>query len=164
MICGIKLRADNKIGMCRKHRSLSDSRKSYIKIYQGENAVNIKEYKKQYGIDNKEIINQNYYTKLKTNIGARLIHNLRCRLYRVLKQKKTFSFSKSIGCSVADLRAHLEAKFSPGMTWENYGKWNIDHIYPLSKAKNQEHLKTLNHYTNLQPLWQPVNLKKGNRI
>lgn len=51
------------------------------------------------------------------------------------------------------------------MTWENYGKyngeleygWDIDHIIPLSSAKNEDDLLRLNHYTNLQPLCSKVN-------
>ena len=58
------------------------------------------------------------------------------------------------------------------MTWENYGKyngelnfgWDIDHIKPLSLAKNEEELIGLNHYTNLQPLCSKINrcIKRDN--
>jgi len=42
--------------------------------------------------------------------------------------------------------------------------WHIDHIYPLGKARDEEHLLQLLHYTNLQPLWREDNLKKGAKI
>jgi hypothetical protein len=52
------------------------------------------------------------------------------------------------------------------MSWENYGfyGWHIDHIIPLCSAKNEEELKRLCHYTNLQPLWSTDNLSKGSKI
>ena len=50
------------------------------------------------------------------------------------------------------------------MNWENAGKWHLDHIYPVSLAKDEEELLKLNHYTNFQPLWAVDNIKKGNKI
>jgi hypothetical protein len=53
------------------------------------------------------------------------------------------------------------------MTWENHGVhgWHIDHIIPLSSAKDDiELLKKLCHYTNLQPLWAEENRIKSNKI
>ena len=52
------------------------------------------------------------------------------------------------------------------MTWNNHGHngWHIDHIYPLNKAKSEEDIYRLNHYTNLQPLWWYDNLKKSDKL
>lgn len=59
---------------------------------------------------------------------------------------------------------YIESKFKEGMSWENHGKWHIDHIKPLGNAKTEKELKKLFHYTNVQPLWAKENQKKGNKI
>ena len=71
-----------------------------------------------------------------------------------------------LGCSIKKLKNHLEKQFREGMSWENYGKWEIDHIKPLSifdltKLENQ---KKCFHYTNLQPLWKSENRSKGAKL
>ena len=38
----------------------------------------------------------------------------------------------------------------------NYG-WDIDHIIPISSAKNENDIIRLNHYSNLQPLCSKIN-------
>ena len=48
------------------------------------------------------------------------------------------------------------------MSFENYGKWHVDHIKPCAKfdfTKPEEQVKCF-HYTNLQPLWAIDNIKK----
>lgn len=90
----------------------------------------------------------------------------RARLNNALKHKswkKNTHFSEYIGCSLSELKAHLESKFEPGMSWNNKHLWHIDHDKPLSLAKTPEELYNLCHYTNLQPLWAIDNLRKGNK-
>jgi len=83
----------------------------------------------------------------------------------IKKHSKTGSAVRDLGCSIDELKQHLESKFLPGMTWNNYGRfgWHIDHIRPLSQfdLTNPEQLKIACHYTNLQPLWWRDNLSKG---
>jgi len=80
--------------------------------------------------------------------------------------KKAGSAVKDLGCTLEFLEKHIEGKFQEGMSWDNYGEWEIDHIYPLSKLDltNPEEFSRACHYTNLQPLWWQDNLKKKNHI
>lgn len=69
-----------------------------------------------------------------------------------------------LGCDFDYFLKHIQSLFQDGMTLENYGEWNIDHIIPISSAKTDEDLERLNHYTNLQPLWASDNFKKSKKI
>lgn len=59
------------------------------------------------------------------------------------------------GCSIDELKSHLESLFKQSMTWDNYGKiWQIDHIKPLFQFDLTDpiQLKEACYYTNLQPI------------
>ncbi len=94
---------------------------------------------------------------------------LRRRLLQALKKnQKSGSAVSDLGCSIDELKVHLESKFQEGMSWDNYGKfgWHIDHIIPLSSfdlTDREQFLKAC-HYTNLQPLWAIDNLRKSDKI
>jgi len=89
---------------------------------------------------------------------------LRARLSRAIRKGyKSGSAVQDLGCSIEHLKAYLEGKFEPGMTWGNRGEWHIDHVRPLSSfdLADREQLLKACHYTNLQPLWAKDNLSKG---
>jgi hypothetical protein len=69
-----------------------------------------------------------------------------------------------LGIEWDGFKLHIESKFKEGMSWENYGEWEYDHIIPVSFAKNEEQIVKLNHYTNFQPLWKEENKIKSNKI
>ena len=92
--------------------------------------------------------------RMATDIGFKLKHNLRNRLWMAIKRDwKAGSAVNDLGCSIEFLKTYLEDKFHPGMTWENYGKkgWHIDHITPLDwfDLTNREQFLTASHHTNL---------------
>jgi hypothetical protein len=107
--------------------------------------------------------------KLKENIKTRIGDSIRRNGFT--KKSKTLII---LGCSFEYFKQHLEAQFEPWMSWDNYGLyngktnygWDIDHIIPLSSAKDEEELIRLNHYTNLQPLCGYTNryIKKNKLI
>ena len=85
-------------------------------------------------------------------VGSRIRQTLKSQ-----NKNKLGKITEYIGCSYEQLKHHIESQFINGMSWDNYGEWEIDHIIPLSKGGSF-------HYVNLQPLWWKDNLKKSNKI
>lgn len=86
--------------------------------------------------------------------------NTAIKLYNLNKTKHSIEY---LGCDIDSLINHIQSKFSPGMTWDNYGEWHLDHIRPCCSfdlTKDEEVDKCF-HYTNLQPLWAEDNLSKA---
>lgn len=54
------------------------------------------------------------------------------------------------------------------MSWENYGKWHVDHIQPITSFKfedtNDDDFKKCWCLNNLQPLWGYDNISKSNKM
>lgn len=155
-----------------------------VKKYYEEHRDKIKTYKKQYQQKNKvrlAVIDKLKYEKNKVrlaeqakiyrrkkrkeDISFRLLANLRTRLSKAVRGTKSKTTMELIGCSMIQLREHLEDRFKPDMSWDNYGQWHIDHIRPCSSfdLTNPEQQKECFNYKNLQPLWAKDNLFKGNR-
>ena len=108
----------------------------------------------------------------RTDLNFRLATDLRKRLCRAIRNgQKTGSAVRDLGCSIDELKTHLERQFVEGMSWENWGKgdgrWHIDHIKPLggkgTNLADRAQFLALNNFMNLQPLWEKDNLAKGAR-
>jgi hypothetical protein len=104
--------------------------------------------------------------KLSEDLCYKLKHRIRNRFKMALKNNsKSGSAIQLLGCTIDELKRHLESKFLMGMNWSNYGNngWHIDHIIPLSKFNLTDirQLKIVCHYSNLQPLWEKDNLARG---
>lgn len=112
--------------------------------------------------------------QLKKNDLQQLLSDyLRSRLYRAVRAQLTdkkdkgrgASAVRDLGCTIAELMLHLEKLFQPGMSWDNYSDWHIDHRSPLAKfdLTDPTQCREACHFSNLQPLWAADNLKKGDR-
>lgn len=145
--------------------------KTYRKEYYAKNRDRILAQQRGYYLSNKKQIitqhNEYLKNKLKTDINYKILHNLRSRLNLALNGKvKSKNTLNLLGCSIDELKAHLQSKFIEGMQWNNHGQWHIDHVIPCSKfdlTKEAEQQKCF-HYSNLQPLWAIDNIKKSNNI
>lgn len=147
--------------------SISSQKKKYNEV----NKDSIKENKKIYYQNNKDIIKSKHreYKKSKRQDPIfRLKENTRNIITHSIKNKGYTKISKTyevLGFSFEDFKCYLEKKFEHWMSWDNYGLyngelnygWDIDHIIPLSSAKDEVELIRLNHYSNLQPLCSYIN-------
>ena len=152
----------------------------------------MKEYNKEYRLKNKEWMNKQmreYYSKNKeqrkeynsklenierrrnwtknryrTNVNFKLLTICRARLLAALKGKsKSASTIKLLGCTIEELRRHIESKFEPWMTWENHGLWDVDHIKACFHFNlvDPEQQRACFNWSNLQPMEHIANIKKG---
>jgi len=155
-----------------------EANKEKLKEYYKNNKEKIKEYKKEYSKankdkakeyyqGNKEKINERHRIRRNTEPLYKMKCNLRSRTTLAFKSKGYKKSSKTrqmLGVDWEICKAHIERQFTKGMNWKNQGEWHIDHIIPLADAKNENELKKLCHYSNIQPLWASENLIKSDKI
>lgn len=109
-----------------------------------------------------------WQAKQMNNIDFRTKKRLRGRIYVALKRGvKSQGTMELLGCDIEQFKNHFQSLFTEGMTWDKYmaGEIVIDHkkpcaLFDLTKPGDQ---KICFHYTNLQPLWELDNLKKGTK-
>lgn len=177
--CNINERISNKSSYCRPCKSDNDlksyhknkeTRSEYIKKYKQLNPKRVdksRKQTKQWLKDHPKYMSQWMKNKRETDTSFKLNHYLSSRLHTALKGKRQSDTLVSYtGCSLLYLKQHIENKFVEGMNWDNYGKWHIDHIKPVSlfDLKDEEQIKKCWNYNNLQPLWALDNIKKSNKI
>ena len=112
---------------------------------------------------------ENHFKRRRIDIQWKLSQALRVRINKAIRNnQKVGSAVHDLGCTIEELKIHLENQFEEGMTWDNWKHdgWHIDHKKPLSKfdLTDPEQLKEVCHYTNLQPLWWYDNIEKSDKI
>jgi hypothetical protein len=123
---------------------------------------------KEYRLKNGKTYNQTRWERIKSDPSKRAMHNLRGRFHSLLRNtKKVDSSNALIGCSLNELKLHLETQFIDDMSWDNYGQdgWHIDHIRPIDSydLTIESQQRECFHYSNLQPLWANDNYSKGSK-
>ena len=138
------------------------------KAWKKENKERVASSQKEYALENRDKLTKYQRERARNEPGFRLQRNLRTRLWHALKLgigEKCGSTLELTGCSLEDLISHLESQFTDGMTWDNYGKWHVDHIKPCTRfdLSLDTEQKACFHYSNLQPLWASDNLSKSDK-
>jgi hypothetical protein len=130
---------------------------------------------REYTINNREKINKAAAiycaNRRQTDIAYRILYNIRTRICIAIKTTRSHKITgtaKLIGCTIPELRRHLERQFLPGMSWDNWARdgWHIDHIVPCAcfDLSVPDQQKECFNYKNLRPMWATDNLKKGAKL
>ena len=95
-------------------------------------------------------------------------YKLRAMLRRVLMaagENKDLCTFEAIGYTADQLVQRLSVNMRAGMTWDNFGDWEIDHKIPVSVflSRGETRPRIINALSNLQPLWKEENRSKGAR-
>ena len=144
---------------CRAYRSKNkDAHNQWQREYYARNATRFAELRHLRR-------NAKYRDDPQCRLQANMSRGIRRSLWGL---KGGRSWLRLVGYTTDELRAHLERQFLPGMTWDNYGEWHIDHIIPLSAFNytKPEHIDFGRAWalSNLRPLWAAENMAKGARI
>jgi hypothetical protein len=141
--------------------------KGKLKTYREVNKDKIKTQLKTYREVNRANINAHQIKRRKEDVMFKLKCTLRSHSSRAFKRiglSKPTKTEHLLGCSWEEAKTHIESLFHEGMSWDNYGKWHIDHIIPIASATTLDEAIKLNYISNLQPLWAKDNLSKGSKL
>lgn len=153
--------------------------KEHCKKYRETHKEEMREYKRKnkhrwksssdYYRENREKILEKMSERYSSDAEYRLKLCLRRRIWKAMRaqrHRKDSNTADLIGCSIPEMKRHLESQFAEGMSWDNYGDWHIDHIKPCASfdLTDPEQQRECFHYTNLQPLWAIDNLRKGAKL
>jgi len=135
------------------------------KRYYEKNAEYLRQKSKEYKSNNKDKIRkwEREYRNIPNNkISDSISRSMR---YALKGKKNGCHWESFVNYTVEDLKKHLEYQFKEGMTWDNYGEWNIDHVIPQSwfkfKSYDDPEFKQCWALCNLQPLSEE-NIRKHN--
>ena len=127
--------------------------------------------------ENKERRNALARSRRITDICFKLNSNMSKRIWHALgKNKNNEKFLDYVDYTAPELKLYIESLWEPWMSWDNYGMehikghrcWHIDHIIPVSSfqftSMQCQGFKDCWELSNLRPLDQIENIRKGNRL
>lgn len=141
--------------------------------YNRENLDKGREAARRYREQNRDVVRANQRKcdrKRRSTPRGRLENAMAAGMHRAIRSgaKAGRPWLALVGYTANELMAHLEKQFLPGMSWDNYGEWHIDHIIPISahNYETPEHIDFKKAWAleNLQPLWASDNMQKKAKI
>lgn len=123
-----------------------------------------KRQRKHYRQNRKQIIE--HKTDRLSDPQLKITENYRKRINNFIRRRGIGTANELIGCEWNEFKTYMTAQFKQGMSWHNYGEWEVDHIMPCSAfdQTDPDHRAVCWHYTNLMPLWSDKNRHKFNNL
>ena len=132
------------------------------KEWRKNNLDKIAKYREKYSkSDQCKQHRKNWYSGFKERkpyvLAWRTILNNTLKRFNKKKESETI---KLLGYSALQLKEHIENLFLDGMSWENHGRWHIDHIKMVSDFDPEIPMNVVNSLDNLRPLWAEDNCSR----
>lgn len=109
--------------------------------------------------------------KIDSDPQFKLQHNTKYAVWASLKDKHLDKVKRTfeiLPYTPHELKKHLEKQFDSTMNWENYGKWHVDHIVPISQftyeSEDDIGFQQCWDLSNLRPMWGKNNCSKNNKL
>ena len=132
------------------------------RIWYQENKQSQSEYRKKYTKEHPEVFRKQtpqyiIARRCRARVRAALVHR---KKYLKKHTKELLGIE-----SWTEGKQFIEAKFLPGMNWNNAHLWHLDHTKPCDSFDLTDERQLLECFNikNLQPLWATINCQKHNR-
>lgn len=141
------------------HEQEKEKRKEYYRENKDAHKARMEKWRKENPELSKEV-NRLVAKKQRKKPYYRYREMLRSLVRRIGSNDKDL-----LGYSLEEFKTSMESKFVVGMSWDNHGEWEIDHIKPVALFYKEGQLdpKVVNALSNLQPLWKSENRKKSSK-
>jgi len=146
-------------------KEIAEKRKTYISHNREKVAQGLQRYYRSH----KEYIIARVRKRYRTDVSYRINQNMSTSIRKSLKgKKKNKHWEDIVGYTKEQLITDIESKFTPEMSWENYGTyWHIDHQKPKSlfniTTYDCQELRDCWALSNLHPLEAKENIRKSNK-
>lgn len=113
--------------------------------------------------------NDYVFRRRKTDVQYCIAYRLRASMHQAIRRqfgKKAFKTMQVLGCTVKELKRHLESQFTNGMSWENRRSFVIDHFVPCKAfdLTNPDEQRWCFNYRNLRPMSHHDNQVKSDTL
>ncbi len=153
-------------------RMRAETKREYSKKHYMENRAYYYEHNKKWRKEHPERMREfarKHNLKVSKDIKRRLSSSISGGMRHSLGRKKNgYHWENLVNYTIEQLKSWLEKQFVDGMSLENYGKWHIHHIIPISffqyNSFNDTEFRMCWRLENLKPLWAVDNLKHKKKV